>query len=241
MWAGMWALVAAVAAPGDERAELQLGGAEYWVEGGTWSEGPAAVTLERGFGFSVDHDGQPVGVVFVGRASHTLSGLAPGALIGDGGLPLDALDGSTWTTAVDVAWTLGADHLPGRTDGWTHIAQEGPVIYDLDAVEQPTILVVDPRDLASARRTAAATLAQRTDALVDDGFPLGTAVAALATAGPWSLMEARTAFDLSSLAGNAVREDRWVTTLTDDLLAGAGGTTSTMAFGARLIAAVTGC
>ncbi len=109
MWAGMLALAAVVAAPDDERTELHLTSAEYWVEGGTWSEGTAEVTLERGFGFSVDHDSQPVGMVFPGRASHTLSGVDPGALTGGGGLPLDALDGSVWTPAGCWRCPVGAE------------------------------------------------------------------------------------------------------------------------------------
>ncbi|MFT4624759.1 MAG: hypothetical protein ACI8PZ_003419 [Myxococcota bacterium] len=230
----MWMLIAAAVA-----SPLTLGDGAWYVDGGAWSDGRSAVTFDEGFAFPVEADGERLGVIFVGEATHTLQvdPSLPPALGRELAL---TTSGDSWSTGVDSVWSLGANGVDERTSDWRRIRGEDPVIYDLDAPVQPTLLVIAYRELAAARRAAAERLLRRSEGLAEAGFPLDTAVATLATDGPWALVEVRTELDLGRLAGNRAGRDPWLTTLANDVLVGGSGVVS-VAFGRRFIESASAC
>ncbi len=228
-----------------ETPTLTLGDQSWFVEGGSWEAQIADVAFSSGFAFSVEHDGTEVGTVFVGAAEHRIHA-------GDAGPALEVAISreiaknadidvrGTWRVPVDLAWRLGSVADP--PEDWTRIEIDDRVVLDLDAPVQPTLLVVDYRDLLQARRTATLAVADRARALADGGYPLRTTLDTVGASSTWALLEARTPWPLGGLAGRAGGSaDPWVTTLIDDPMLGAGRRVASVALGTRYVEGLSGC
>ena len=205
------------------------------ASGGAWQSKTADITFHHGFAFPVVEGDTPVGLVFIGDAEHALHDASADlvrSLDAELGLTVALTPSGDWVAPVDAAWALGGAAV--RPEGWMAVG------FSEEYASGTSLLVVDPRELAKARRQAAAVIAARPSALDEAGYPL----AAVLEAGPdpgWGWMEARSAIPVGGLAGRAgAAEDPWITTLLDDVALDGGRRAITVAMGARFVEKLTG-
>ena len=233
-------LLLSLARAADPRVDagLHLGDGAWVARGGSWESTTASLRFDHGFAFPVLHGGAAVGLVFVGEAEHRLH---PGersdallhALERELGVRATLDAAGDWDLPVSEAWGLGA--VAARPVGWE------PVGYgEGEGQAAASVLVVDERELAAARRRAAELVRDRRLDLDQAGYPL----AATLEVGPnpsWGFFEARTALPLGGLAGAAsAAEDPWITTLLDDVALDGGRRAATVALGARFVEKLSG-
>lgn len=216
---------------------LHLGDDAWLARDGDWRTPTADVHFEQGFGFPILNGAAPVGVVFVGQATHALH---PGDTAGSLRAALDrelgrprTLDGAgDWSLPVSVVWGLG--EVATLPSSWDRVG------FGADGAASASLLVVDDDELREARRRATATITDRVLGLNEAGYPLRAALQVGPDPG-WSLVEARTNLPVGGLAGRAsAGEDPWLTTLVDDVALDGGRRAVTVALGARFVEKLTG-
>ena len=227
--------ISALAAAPADAAALRLGEGAWVAEGGSWQSTTAAVNFHHGFGFPVLEGERRVGLVFIGDADHALHGANAdlvSSLDRELGVTVALSPSGDWVAPVGAAWGLGG--VAVLPESWRAVG-----FSDGDG-GAASLLVVDPHELALARRLAAAVVAERPSALDEAGYPL----AAVLEAGPdpgWGFLEARSSIPVGGLAGRAgAAEDPWITTLLDDVALDGGRRVITVAMGARFVEKLTG-